>query len=153
MTIVTNEFRAWCGLPSVHGAINSMHISIIKSSCFKNYYYHKINGYSVMAQVVVDCKKMFINFFVNLLRIANYFKVLHRCIFYKNAQCHGLFEFDTNFEHDFPPYLLEDKCHPLIIWIMNPFKEKRHHIVLELYNGKHKHGCFVVENMFGILNK
>jgi hypothetical protein len=61
-----------------------------------------------MAQVVVDYKKMFIKFFVNLLRSVNYFRVLHRCIIYKNAQCHGLFEFDTNFEHGFLPYLLED---------------------------------------------
>jgi len=73
ITIVMNEFRAWCGLLNVHGAINGMHISIVKSSSRpKNYYYHKISGYNVMAQVVVDCKKMFINFFVNLLRSVNY---------------------------------------------------------------------------------
>jgi hypothetical protein len=65
MTIVMNEFKAWCGLPNVHGAINGMHISIVKSSpCPKNNYYHKISGYNVMAQVVVDCKKLIINFFL-----------------------------------------------------------------------------------------
>lgn len=109
MTIVMNEFKAWCGLPNVHGAINGMHISIVKSSSYpRNYYYHKINGYNVMAQVVVDCKKKFTNFFVNLLRSVNYSRVLHRCTHYKNAQC-------TNFEHGFPPYLLENRGHPLII--------------------------------------
>jgi hypothetical protein len=106
-----------------------------------------------MAQVIVDCNKMFFFFFVNIFKSVNYFRVLHRCIIYKNAQCHGLFEFDTNFEHGFPPYLLEKKGHPLIIWIVIPFKEKRHHTFSKLYNGKHKHGCFVVENVFGILKK
>lgn len=42
-----------------------MHIWIVKSSTYsKDYYYHKIGGYSVVAQVVVDCKKMFTYVFV-----------------------------------------------------------------------------------------
>lgn len=86
MTILMNESKAWCGLLNVNGAINGMHISIVKASSYpKNYNYHKISGYNVMAQVVVDCKKMFINFFVNLLKSVNFFRVLHRCKIYKNS--------------------------------------------------------------------
>jgi hypothetical protein len=37
---------------------------------------------------------------------------------------------------------------------MTPFKEEGHHTILELlYNRKHKRGCWVLENDFGILKK
>jgi len=89
---------------------------------------------------------------VGLLKSVNESKVLHRFAFYKNAQCHGWFEYNTNFEHGFPPYHLKNKGYSLITWIMTPFKEKGHYIILKLlYNRKHKHNHSIVENMFKIL--
>jgi len=89
---------------------------------------------------------------VGLLKSVNESKVLHRFAFIKNAQCHGWFEYNTNFEHGFPPYHLKNKGYSLITWIMTPFKEKGHYIILKLlYNRKHKHNHSIVENMFKIL--
>ncbi len=63
MIIVMNEFNGWCGLLSVQGAIYGTHISIVKTFSYtKDYYYHKASRYNVMAQTIVDCKKMFIDY-------------------------------------------------------------------------------------------
>jgi hypothetical protein len=60
MAIVMDDFKVWCGLLNVQGAIDGMHISIVKHVLFlENYYYHKSNGYNLVAQAVVDCKKRF----------------------------------------------------------------------------------------------
>jgi hypothetical protein len=102
---------------------------------------------------VVDCKKRFIDLFLGLLRSVNDSKVLHRFA-YKNAQCHGLFESNTNFEHGLSPYHLKNKGYSLITWITTSFKEKGHYIIFKLlYNRKHKHNHSIVENMFKILKK
>jgi len=58
MKLVVDEFQTWCGLPNVQGAIDGIHIFIVNPFAYpKDYYYRKSNGYSVVAQVVVDCKK------------------------------------------------------------------------------------------------
>jgi hypothetical protein len=93
-----NEFNVWCGFLKVQGAIDGTHISIIKIFSYpKDYYYHKIGRHNVMAQTIVDCKKLFIDIFVALLRSVNDSKVLCRSTFYTNTQCHGLFESKKNF--------------------------------------------------------
>jgi hypothetical protein len=84
MAIVMDDFKVWCGFMSVQGAIDGMHISIIKPILFpKNYYYHKLGGYSLVAQAIVNCKKRLIDVFVGLPRNVNDSRV---------------------------PYLLGDKC-------------------------------------------
>ncbi len=56
MAIVMGEYKVWCGHPNMQGAIDCMHISIVKLSSFpKYYYYHKSKGYTIMAQLIVDC--------------------------------------------------------------------------------------------------
>lgn len=62
MKLFVDEFQAWWSLPNVQGAIDRIHISIVKPfAYFKDYYYHKFGGYSVVAQALVDCKNFFID--------------------------------------------------------------------------------------------
>jgi hypothetical protein len=46
MCIVMNDFKLWCGIPSVQGAIDDAHLLISKPSmpCLKNHYYFKYGG-------------------------------------------------------------------------------------------------------------
>ncbi len=60
------KFMKLCGLPSVQGAIDGNHLSILKPqrAFVENYYYHQIGGYNIMAQCVVHYNKKFIDVFV-----------------------------------------------------------------------------------------
>jgi hypothetical protein len=62
------EFIKWCGLPSVMSAIDGTHISITRpqEAHATYYYHHKIGGYSIVAQVGVDCNKRSIDVLVGL---------------------------------------------------------------------------------------
>jgi len=59
MALVMKEFIKWCGLPNVMGAIDGTHISIARPqrAHATYYYYHKVGGYSIVAQVMVNCNK------------------------------------------------------------------------------------------------
>jgi hypothetical protein len=76
MEVVMMEFKHWHGLLSVHGIIDSTHISISKPKLAfaKNYYYHKSGSYSIVAHVVVDVKTRFTDLYVGLLRSINDFR-------------------------------------------------------------------------------
>jgi hypothetical protein len=144
-----------CGLPSVHGAIDGTCIQISKPKTIylEDYYYHKIGGYSIVVQTIIDCKKKFIDICVGLPSNNNDFKVLHMFALYKHVQNQGLFDPRKGVD-GFPPYLLGDKGYQLITWIMTPFKEEGQHSILELlYNRKHKQGRLIVENVFSNLKK
>jgi len=56
MQVVMFDLKNWCGMPNVMGAIDGTHISIAKSFgvYYNDYFFHKIRGYSVVAQVVFD---------------------------------------------------------------------------------------------------
>jgi hypothetical protein len=62
----------------MHGTINNTHISISKPkfAFVKDYYYHKMGGYSIVAQAIVDVRRRFINIYVGLLGNINNFQVL-----------------------------------------------------------------------------
>jgi hypothetical protein len=67
----------------MHGTINNTHISISKPkfAFVKDYYYHKMGGYSIVAQAIVaqaivDVRRKFINIYIGLLGNINNFQVL-----------------------------------------------------------------------------
>jgi hypothetical protein len=101
MGIVMEEFKTWCGFLNVQGAIDGTHISIVKTSAyFENYYYHKIGGYSVVVQAIVDYGKKFTNVFMGLLGSVNdarvyvgihYTKMPNATVFLKATQAFNNF--------------------------------------------------------------
>ncbi len=77
MEVIMLKCKDWWNLPSVHGAIDGIHISIPKHNIpfAKDDFYHK-TSYSIVAQVVVDFKRYFIDTYVSLPWIINDFQVL-----------------------------------------------------------------------------
>ncbi len=59
MQAVMFDFKNWCGMPNVMGAIDGTHISMAKpsSAYYKDYFFHKIRRYNVVAQIMVNNKK------------------------------------------------------------------------------------------------
>lgn len=54
------EFKKWCGMPSVHGAQDCWHITILKLKWFpEEDYYYKQGGFTIVAQCIVDYRKHF----------------------------------------------------------------------------------------------
>jgi len=80
-----NDFKLWYGLPNIQGAINGTHLFISKPSMpfLKDYYYLKYRGYSIVAQAMVDYKKMFTNICISMLGNVNVSRVLCRSMLYK----------------------------------------------------------------------
>jgi hypothetical protein len=76
------------------GAINGTHISIAKPIIvfLKDYYYHKTRGYDIVAQIVVDSKKRFLDVFVGLFRNVNDSYMLRKSKLYQCAIHRGLFD-------------------------------------------------------------
>jgi hypothetical protein len=62
MQIVMLDFKNWCKMPNIMGAMDGTHINIAKlPNLFLNdYYYHKTRGYDIIVQVVVDSQKRFL---------------------------------------------------------------------------------------------
>ncbi len=81
MTIVMEEFQTLCGFPSMQGAIDDIHVSIVKpqGSYEEDKYYHKTCGYSIVVQKIVDCHKKFLDVVVfDLLGSVNDSQILHK---------------------------------------------------------------------------
>jgi hypothetical protein len=96
MSLMMEGFKNWCGIPTMQGAIDGTHISIVKPTSYaENYYYHKNYGYSIVAQMIINCNKTFTNVFVNLLGSVNDSKVLHKYALSKKNHYHGLIKHDT----------------------------------------------------------
>lgn len=55
--------------------------------------------------------------------------MLFRSSLYKHDQFQDLFNVNKGIE-EIPPYLLSDKICHLINWIMTPFKDDGHHMIL-----------------------
>jgi len=109
----------------VQGAIDGIHIFIVKPfAYFENYYHHKFGGYSVVVEALIDCKKKVIDVFVGLLGSVNGSRVLCKSAIYRNAHYHGLFASNNlTSQHGFSPYLLDVKGYPLITWY-DSFQER-----------------------------
>jgi hypothetical protein len=98
MQIVMVDFKTWCGLLFVQGAIDWTHISITKPSrpFDENYFKHKIGGYNIIAQAIVDIKKTFIDLFVGVFGSMNDYRMLRWSSLYRHAQYQGLFHHDRS---------------------------------------------------------
>ncbi len=91
---VVKNFKQWCGLPNMHKAINGIHIIILKPIIFflQDYYYHTTSEYSIVVQVIVDCKKTFVDVCVGLPNNVNESKILHRFVLCCCGQYQNLFD-------------------------------------------------------------
>jgi hypothetical protein len=107
MQTIVVDFKTWCGLSSMQGAIDGTHVSIAKplGPFAKDYFYHKRCGYNIVAQAVVDSKKRFIDFFVRLPSSVNDFKLLRQFALYRHVQYQSLFHHDKSIS-EFPPIYL-----------------------------------------------
>jgi hypothetical protein len=152
---VMSDFKTWCHMPGAVGALDCTHIHIVKPRILypKDYYYYKMNGYSIIAQAVVDSKKRFIDLFVGMPSSTNDSRTLCRSGSYASIQHHRILNDRNGVQHEgFFPYLLGAKGYPLLSWLMVPHKEVRPLSVLErLYNKRLRRGRCVVENAFGLL--
>jgi hypothetical protein len=152
---VMSDFRSWCQMPRVVGAIDCTHIHLVKPriSYAEDYYYHKIGGYSIIAQAVVDSRKRFINLFVGMPGSTNDSHKLRHSGLYANVQQRRILDDINGVQHEgFSQYLIGDKGYPLLSWFMVPHKDDRPLSVLEkLYNKRLRRGRSVVENAFGFL--
>jgi hypothetical protein len=152
---VMSDFKTWCHMPGAVGALDCTHIHIVKPRILypKDYYYYKMNGYSIIAQAVVDSKKRFIDLFVGMPSSTNDSRTLCRSGSYASIQHHRILNDRNGVQHEgFFPYLLGAKGYPLLSWLMVPQKEVRPLSVLErLYNKRLRRGRCVVENAFGLL--
>jgi hypothetical protein len=92
MQVVMLDFKNWWSMPNVVGVIHGIHICITKptSNFSKHYYYHKTKGYNIVAQVVVDNQKRFMDVFVGLLGSVNDSHVLRKSRLYQCALHGGL---------------------------------------------------------------
>jgi hypothetical protein len=88
MQMVKDEFKRWCGLPSVQGTIDGTHIAITKpigvfATCYN---YFKIRDYNIVAQIIIDYNQKFINLYVDLLGSNNDSRLMKRSTLYKCMQ-------------------------------------------------------------------
>ncbi len=122
------DFKNWCALPSMMGAINGTHIFEIKpSKAFPKYYlYLFFKGYNIVVQSMVDNNKMFI---VCDYQITSTIHVCSKNLAYTLYV--RLFDMNVGSQDGVPHYMLRDKGHPLLPWLTTPHKEKKHNTILK----------------------
>jgi hypothetical protein len=150
------DFKSWCGMPSVQGAIDCTHIAISKPPAFpEDYWYFKTSAYSMVAQAVVDSKKLFTNVYVGLPGSVNDQRVLRRSSLWQKIMRCRLMSIDGGYQEGVTPYLLGDKGYPLLSWIMVPFRDdgQPRNLAQTYFNKRHRRGRSVVENAFGLLKE
>lgn len=118
------DFKGWCDLSSVNGAIDCTHIHISKPKEFaKDYYYYKMGGYSAVAQAVVHSRKKIIQLFVGLPSSINDQRMLKRSSLWHQIIHKDLMSTTLGSQDNFPPYFMVDKGYSLLNWMMTLFKE------------------------------
>ena len=150
------DFKNWCGMPSVQGAIDCTHIAISKPAAYpEDYWYFKTGAYSMVAQAVVDVNKLFTSVYVGLPGSVNDQRVLRRSGLWQQVLQRGLMNADSGYQDGIPPYLLGDKGYPLLNWIIVPFKSngQPRSLAETYFNRRHRRGRSVVENAFGLLKE
>ena len=156
MRQVMLDFKFWCGLPSVHGAIDCTQIRISKPKEYlENYYYYKIGRYSVVAQAVMESISNSCSYMWSYQDRSMTKGCFNDHLFGKKVVHNQLMSIEKGSLEGFPPYLFGDKEYPFLSWIMTPFKDdgQSRSLAEILYNNKHRRGRSVVENAFGILKE
>jgi hypothetical protein len=156
MKEVMLDFKSWCGLPSVQGAINCTHFAISKPPMYaEDYYYFKTSGYSVVGQAIVDQRKCFRDLYVGLPGSVNDQRVLRRSSLFHHVRDRRLMHVESGYQEGYPPYLLADKGYQNLAWMLTPFKHDGQPLAVAevLYNRRHRRGRSVVENAFGLLKE
>jgi len=99
MANVMENFKQWCGLLNVHGAIDGTHIIIYKPIIPfpKNYYHHKTGDY-IQVQAMVDSNKKKMEFYVGFPGNVNNARILCRSTLYCHVQYHNLLDFSKRAE-------------------------------------------------------
>lgn len=106
MQTVLSEFKAWCGSPSIHGAIDGTHMKISKPPFFpEHYYYYKNNCYTMLCQAVVDCNKRFTAMFICLPSFVSDSRVFRKSGLCKEVHNNGLINTDRSCSDGIRPYL------------------------------------------------
>jgi hypothetical protein len=150
------DFKSWCGMPFVQGALDCTHIAISKPANYaEDYWYFKTGAYSMVTHVVVDLKKMFTSIYVGLPGSVNDQRILRRSGLWHEVMDRGLLSADSGYQDEIPPYVLGDKGYPLLNWIMVPFKDDGQPCSLAetYYNKRHRRDRSIVENAFGLLKE
>lgn len=150
------DFKQWCGLFNMQGVTNGTHVLISKPFIPypQDYYYHKSKGYSMVAQVMVDSNKKFIDIFIGLPRNANNSQALKFGL-YQQAQYHVLFFQTKDVEMELHVTYLRTKGVGLSTESRHHTKKMATTLLWSCSTKKNKKAksWFVVENVFGILKK
>ncbi len=98
------------------------------------YYYFKMNGFNIIAHAIVDCNKMFIDGYMGLSRSINDCEMLMMLSLYEHAQYKSLLNANKGIvKKFFPPCILGDKGHHLILWIATPSRKRLNIIFWNLF--------------------
>jgi len=133
-------FKRFCGLPSIHGAIDETQIHIQKphGAFIKDYFSFKSKVYKMQLQVMVHCQKKFWDVFMVLLNSMNDVQILHLSNLYEKAMNGDMFHLNRG-EEGIKHSLITNKGYHLLPWMMIPHKQTSsiQHIVLETLYNKH----------------
>jgi hypothetical protein len=95
--------------------VDCTHIAISKPPAFpEDNWYFKTGSYSVVAQAVVDTRKLFTSIQVGLPGSVNDQRVLRRLGLWQQVVHRGLMSVESGYQDGIPPYLLGDKGYPLL---------------------------------------
>jgi hypothetical protein len=151
------DFKEWCGLPGVVGAIDGTHFDIKKPTVGpEDYFYFKSGGYTIQCQVVVDRHKRFLDVSIGMPGSTNDVRVLRRSALYRLATTTNQLFNVAYSQEGFSPYLIGDKGYPLYPWLITPYRDLptgNRSLQEWLFNRKLSTGRCVVENSFGILKQ
>jgi hypothetical protein len=156
LATVMGEFKEFCGIPGVAGAVDGTHIHIRKPSIGpEDYFYFKSSGYTMQMQAVVDRQKRFIDVAVGMPGSTHDSRMLRRSSLFQMADSSTLFDEGSNMD-GFTPFLLGDAGYPLKHWLMTPYRDtpgrrNDRSVLQRLYNKRLSRGRSVIENAFGIL--
>ena len=153
--MITNmlDFKRISGMPSVHGVIHCTHVAVAKPhSYLEDYYYFRINKYSIVVQTAVDVKKNFIDLCIDLLGSMNDSQVLRRSHLYCSVTQCGLLNMNRDTLNNFLPYIIGDKGYPCLSRLRVLHKQDEQLTVPQrLFNKKLFKTRAIVENAFSIL--